>query len=286
MKYQNKAFIGYKLLYAVVFFLSLISLSLLSRVSLAQDLALTELNTLYQDLLNDYVSPGEKNGLTANMVNYAEIRKDDRLNDLMTRLQNYPLENLDTKQKKTAFYLNAYNILSITKVADNWPLKRLKSLGSFFKPVWTHPAGQVCGEKMTLRILERDILQQLGEPRIHFALNCASMGCPNLRLEPYRADSLEFQLEDQLKEFMKQEGKGMQVVGDGQVKLSKIFEWFDDDFEQIGGVSNLIQPYLPSSDKPWEITGYLDYDWDVTCNLSNSEKRKVKRNRGATVFRY
>jgi len=286
MKYQNKVLIDYKFLYAVVLSLSLISLSLLSRVSQAQDLALTELNTLYQALLNDYVSSGEKNGLTANMVNYAEIRHDDRLNDLMTRLQNYPLENLDTKQKKTAFYLNAYNILSITKVADNWPLKRLKSLGTFFKPVWTHSAGKVCGEKMTLRILERDILQQLGEPRIHFALNCASMGCPNLRLEPYRADALEFQLEDQLKEFMKQEGKGMLVVGNGQVKLSKIFEWFDDDFEQIGGVSNLVQTYLPPSDKPWEIIGYLDYDWDVTCNLSGSEKRKAKRNRSVTVFRY
>jgi len=286
MKNQSKAFGAPKSIYAAILSLSLISLLLLSRVSLAQDLALTELNTLYQALLNDYVTPGEKNGLTANMVNYAEIRHDDRLNDLMTRLQNYPLENLDTKPKKTAFYLNAYNILSITKVADNWPLKRLKSLGSIFKPVWTHPAGKVCGEKMTLRILERDILQQLGEPRIHFALNCASMSCPNLRLEPYDADILEFQLEDQLKTFMKQKGKGMQVVGDGQVKLSKIFEWFDEDFEQIGGVSNLIQAYLPSSEKPWEIKGYLDYDWDVTCHLSGSEKRKVKRNRSATVFRH
>jgi len=286
MKYQNKALIGHKFLYTVILGLIFISLSLQSRVSVAQDLALTELNALYQTLLNDYVSTGEKNGLSANMVNYAEIRHDSRLNDLMTRLQNYPLENLDTKPKKTAFYLNAYNILSITKVADNWPLKRLKSLGSFFKPVWTHPAGKVCGEKMTLRILERDILQQLGEPRIHFALNCASMSCPNLRLEPYDADILEFQLEDQLKTFMKQEGKGMQVVGDGQVKLSKIFEWFDEDFEQIGGVSNLIQAYLPPSEKPWEITGYLDYDWDVTCQLSGSEKRKVKRNRSATIFRH
>jgi len=286
IKYQNKAFINHKFLYAFILGLSLVSLLLISRVSLAQDLALTKLNTLYQVLLNDYVTPGEKNGLTANMVNYAEIRHDDRLNELMTLLQNYPLENLDTKQKKTAFYLNAYNILSITKVADNWPLKRLKSLGSFFKPVWTHPAGKVCGEKMTLRILERDILQQLDEPRIHFALNCASMSCPNLRLEPYSADILEFQLDDQLKAFMKQEGKGMQVVGDGKVKLSKIFEWFDEDFEQMGGVSNLIQAYLPPSERPWEITGYLDYDWDVTCHLSGSEKRKVKFSRNVAKFRH
>jgi len=286
MKYQNRKLIDRTFLRTVVLGMILLSLSLQSRISLAQDIALTELNALYQTLLNDYVSPGEKNGLMANMVNYADIRHDDRLNELMTRLQNYPQEKLDSKQKKIAFYLNAYNILSIAKVADNWPLKKLKSLGSFFKPVWTHSAGKVCGEKMTLRILERDILQQLDEPRIHFALNCASMSCPNLRLEPYKAGTLEYQLEDQLKTFMKQEGKGMQVVGNGQVKLSKIFEWFDDDFEEIGGVSNLIQAYLPPSEKPWEIIGYLDYDWDVTCNLSGSEKRKVKGNRNATIFRY
>jgi hypothetical protein len=286
MEYQSKSLINHKFLYAVILGLLLASMLLASRVSLAQDLALNELNTLYQALLTDYVSPGEKNGLSANMVNYGDIRNDERLNKLMTRLQNYPLESLDTKQKKTAFYLNAYNILSITKVADNWPLAKLKSLGSFLKPVWTHPAGKVCGEKMTLRILERDILMQLNEPRVHFALNCASMSCPNLRLEPYKADILEFQLDDQVKAFMSQEGKGMLMVSDGKVKLSKIFEWFGDDFEPLGGVSDFIQAYLPSSDKPWEITGYLNYDWDVTCILSGSEKRKIKRNRNATIFRY
>ena len=258
----------------------------MSRTCLAQDPALTELNALYQSLLNDYVAPGEKNGLKANMVNYADIRHDDRLDDLMLRLQNYPRESLDTQPKQVAFYLNAYNILSLTKVADNWPLKKLKSLGSFFKPVWTHSAGQVCGEKMTLRILEHDILRKLNEPRIHFALNCASMSCPDLRLEPYTADALELQLEDQLKTFIQQEGKGFLVVGDGEVKVSKIFEWFEEDFEPMGGVSKIIQNYLPSQDKTWEVVGYLDYDWDVTCHLTGAEKNKVKRRKSATIFRY
>ena len=276
----------YHVLTRFMFGLVLIASSLMSRTCLAQDPALTELNALYQSLLNDYVAPGEKNGLKANMVNYADIRHDDRLDDLMLRLQNYPRESLDTQPKQVAFYLNAYNILSLTKVADNWPLKKLKSLGSFFKPVWTHSAGQVCGEKMTLRILEHDILRKLNEPRIHFALNCASMSCPDLRLEPYTADALELQLEDQLKTFMQQEGKGFLVVGDGEVKVSKIFEWFEEDFEPMGGVSKIIQNYLPSQDKTWEVVGYLDYDWDVTCHLTGAEKNKVKRRKSATIFRY
>jgi len=253
--------------------------------SSAQDEQLIQLNALYQALLDDYVAPAHKNGLSANMVNFAEIRKDERLNDLMTLLQDYPRKKLDTKAKQVAFYLNAYNILSITKVADNWPLRRLKSLGNFFKPVWTHPAGKVCGEKMTLRILERDILRKLDEPRIHFALNCASMSCPNLRLEPYEEGTLDEQLEDQLRKFMQQDGKGMLIKKQGQVKLSKIFEWFADDFEMMGGVEKLIQSYLPESDKPWEIVGYLNYDWDVTGHLTSAEKRKIKRRRNSTIFR-
>ena len=286
MNYHNKVPLKHKTLCTVAIVLSLLSMLLMSRVSMAQDLAINELNGLYQTLLDDYVAPGEKNGLTANMVNYADIRHDDRLNKLMTLLQNYPAEKLDTPSKRTAFYLNAYNILSITKVADNWPLGKLKSLGSFFKPVWTHPAGKVCGEKMTLRILEHDILRQLDEPRVHFALNCASMSCPDLRLEPYRAEVLEVQLEDQLKIFMKQAGKGALIVGEGQIKLSKIFKWFEEDFEKVGGVTQFIQAYLPPTDKAWEITGYLEYDWDVTCHLTGSEKRKTKRSRGATIFRH
>jgi len=269
-----------------LFILVLAFLLPFSSASSAQDSQLTQLNALYQSLLDDYVAPGHKNDLPANMVNFAEIRKDKRLNDLMTLLQDYPRKKLDTQAKQVAFYLNAYNILSITKVADNWPLKRLKSLGNFFKPVWTHSAGKVCGKKMTLRILERDILRKLDEPRIHFALNCASMSCPNLRLEPYQADILDQQLEDQIQKFMQQDGKGMLVKKQGQVKLSKIFEWFSDDFESVGGVETLIQAYLPESSKSWEIVGYLNYDWDVTGHLTSAEKRKIKHRRNSTIFRH
>jgi hypothetical protein len=266
--------------------LTFLTFMMMSSLGFAQDDSLTQLNRLYQSVLNDYLSPGQKNGLPANMVDYAVIRKDDRLNQLMTLIQDYPQEQLNSPKKEIAFYLNAYNIMSIVKVADNWPLKRLTSLGTFMKPVWTHPAGKVCGQKMTLRILERDILRKLDEPRIHFALNCASMSCPNLRPEPYEADKLEQQLEDQLVKFMQQDGKGRLIIKDGQVKLSAIFEWFDEDFNAEGGVEHYIQAYLPATDKRWEIVGYLNYDWDVTTHLSGSEKRQLKRQRRDPIFRY
>jgi len=238
---------------------------------------LVQLNNLYQTLLSDYVAQGEKNDKSANMVDFAGIRKDPRLNELAELLQSFPRNSLDSHQKKVAFYLNAYNILSIVKVAENWPLKRLKSLGSFLKPVWTQPAGVVCGEQMTLRQLEHGILRGLGEPRIHFALNCASMSCPDLRPEPYQASKLEEQLNEQVKVFMSQDGKGMRIKGDGKVKLSSIFNWFADDFIVLGGVGNYIQQFLPESEKAWKIVGYLNYDWDVTAHLTGAEIREIKR---------
>lgn len=248
---------------------------------------LNALNLLYQQVLDTYISSGEKNSLPANMVDYASLRLDPRLAELKTMLQSYPRENLDSREKQIAFYLNAYNILAIAKVCQHWPLKKLKSLGTFYKPVWTHPVGEVCGEKMTLRKLEHEVLRSYGEPRIHFALNCASMSCPDLRHEPYVAERLEEQLAEQTALFMSQSGKGVLVEG-GSLYLSSIFEWFAEDFESSGGVLAFIEPYLPTEkvdpSTAWVISGYLEYDWSVNDHLTGSELTKIKRSGNSTWF--
>jgi len=262
------------------------SILMLCFSSIGQAGPLFELNGLYQTLLDEYASSGEKNSKPANMINFAELKEDPRLGLLVGLLQSYPKENLDSQSKKIAFYLNAYNILSIAKVTEHWPIKRLKSLGTFMKPVWTHPAGNVCGEKMTLRKLEHEILRKLNEPRIHFALNCASMSYPDLRLEPYEASALDKQLEEQVKIFMSQDGKGIRIKKTGKVKLSPIFKWFAEDFGPLGGVEVFIQRYMPSSGPRWRVVGYLNYDWDVNAHLSGAEKRQIKRRARSTMFRH
>ena len=248
----------------------------------AQDPELEEINALYQALLTDYVQPGEKNGLVANMVDYAAIKEDERLASLRNKIQVYPRERLDSQKRRIAFYLNAYNILAIEKVTQHWPLFKLKSLGNYFKPVWTHPVGKVCGEEMTLRKLEHGILRQLDEPRIHFALNCASMSCPDLRMEPYVAERLEQQLSEQTRQFLGQEGKGASIR-DNKVKLSSIFKWFEEDFDSVGGLKVFVQSYLDLDRKDWEIDGFLDYDWSVNDHLNGAERNKIKR-QGETWF--
>lgn len=252
----------------------------------AQDLELSAINSQWQTLLTAHLSQGEKNGLSVNLVDYAAIKQDQRLAQLKKMLEMYPRERLDTQAKKIAYYLNAYNILAVAKVCDHWPLFKLKSLGSFYKPVWTHPVGEVCGEPMTLRKLEHEILRKLGEPRIHFALNCASVSCPDLRHEPYVAERIDEQLEEQTQIFMAQHGKGV-VISGNELHLSSIFKWFEDDFESEGGVLAFVTRYLPAPQNQqaaWEVTGYLDYDWSVNDHLSGSEISKIKRGSGGTWF--
>ncbi len=240
------------------------------------DSDLARIHQFYQALLDAHLSPGEQFGLPANMIDYAAIRSDTRLEALVELIQDYPKARLDSVDKQLAFYLNAYNILAIAKVAKHWPLQKLKSLGSFYRPVWTHYAGEVCGEKMTLRKLEHDVLRKLGDPRIHFALNCASMSCPDLREEPYLAERIEQQLEEQTRRFLAQAGKGMAYV-EGGVVLSPIFDWFKEDFDMAGGVKAFLQPYLATIAPGWRIVDYYEYNWHVNDILSGAEKQRIKR---------
>lgn len=244
---------------------------------------LAHINSVYQALLDEHLSAGHKNGLPAIMVDYSAVKKDERLKQLTQMLQDYPKELLDTREKKLAFYLNAYNILAIAKVVKHWPLTKLKALGTFYKPVWTHPVGEVCGDKMTLRKLEHQILRALDEPRVHFAINCASMSCPNLRSEPYDADNIESQLADQTFKFLAQEGKGATIEG-SSVRLSRLFDWFAKDFDSSGGVRAFVERYMDDLPDGWELDSYLEYDWTVNDHLTSSELNKIKRSGNNTWF--
>lgn len=239
--------------------------------------SLAQFHQLYQSVLNDAVFSGEKNGVQLNLVDYASLRNDERLDWLMTFLEGFDHAQLTSSEDRTAYFLNAYNIMAINKVCENWPLKSLRSLGNAFRPVWTHQCGRLNHEQMTLRVLEHDILRQQSEPRIHFALNCASVSCPDLRKEPYVGERLEAQLREQTLGFFRQQGKGLMSEG-SKLWLSPLLDWFSGDFADVGGVDVFLKEYLPLAPegKEWEIQGFLRYDWEVNCHLSGREKRSLR----------
>ncbi len=227
--------------------------------------------TPYADILNEYIYQGEKQHLQANMLDYRRLKSDARFKKILYMLEQYPLETLTDTKEKMAFYINAYNILSIKMVLDNWPVRSLRSLGNMFKPVWTHDAGQLGGSIVTLRYLEHEVLRKFNDPRVHMAINCASMSCPDLRHEPYTASKLDQQLDDQTATFLQREFKGA-TQNSNELRVSKIFDWFEDDFDVMGGVDMFVRKYRPELPKNIEVVANLPYNWNVNCNLTGKEK--------------
>ncbi len=191
-------------------------------------------------------------------------------------------------KEKIAFWINAYNALTLRVIIDNYPIK-----ASFFsalrfpqnsirqiKGVWDEIQFPVMGRNMTLDNIEHDTLRsQFDEPRIHVALVCAALGCPPLRNEPYISAKLESQLDDQARRFFKDPDKFRVDREEGQVYLSSIFTWFGGDFVKayvsgtgFGGkgeteraVLNFASKYLDRDEKSYLEKGgysisYLPYD--------------------------
>ncbi len=214
--------------------------------------------TSYQIVLN-HLKPGIKNNVSLMQVDYQAIKDNGSLDQAYQELSAFKLEHLSNHFEKLAFYINAYNILALKKVVDHWPTQSIKDSGSFFSPVWGKPAGSLNGKTVTLDQIENEILRPMGEPRIHLAIVCASVSCPDLRNEPYTANKLNDQLDDQARQFLNNSGKGLRVEK-GLIRISKIFDWFEDDFVASGGVSEFINHYktgLPD----FKIKANISYDW-------------------------
>ncbi len=170
---------------------------------------------------------------------------------------------------RLAFWIDVYNVLAIDMVVRHLPVDSIRDIGSLFRSVWKRPAGKVAGRSVTLDEVEHRILRPIGEPRIHAAIVCASTSCPSLRREAYRAERLDAQLDAAMRDWLADPDKGLRVES-GQVRLSKIFDWFAEDFRTADGVLAYVRPYLePSVRQALGALGpdprivWFDYDWSL-----------------------
>jgi Protein of unknown function, DUF547 len=194
-------------------------------------------------------------------------------------------------KEKIAFWINAYNALTLRVIIDNYPIK-----ASFFsalrfpqnsirqiKGVWDEIQFPVMERNMTVDNIEHDTLRsQFDDPRIHMALVCAALGCPPLRNEPYTANKLDSQLDDQARRFFQDPEKFRVDRGEGRIYLSSIFKWFGGDFVKAYGsdkrfpgkgeteraVLNFASKYLDRDENSYLEEGgysisYLPYDWSL-----------------------
>ncbi|MBD3271665.1 MAG: DUF547 domain-containing protein [Elusimicrobia bacterium] len=235
----------------------------------------TELFTQKFDaVLHDHVSEGIIQGITLNMVDYQSIQKDPRYQALIEDLHTIHVDNL-TGPEKMAFWINTYNVCAIKMVLDHYPVTSIKDIGGFFQTVWDTPVIIIRTDEYTLGEIEHSILRPMGDPRIHCAIVCASLSCPNLRKEAYTPENLDEQLDDQVRKFLNNETKGA-AFKDSALRVSAIFKWFDEDFEAYNGVRGFLKKYL-SSEKQEQLSEtttirYLPYDWSLN-NSARVEKK-------------
>jgi hypothetical protein len=204
-------------------------------------------------------------------VDYPAIARDPRWNRVMAALQAVDPGALDGREARLAFWINAYNVLAIQTVLSSHPVESIRDVGSFFAPVWRRRAGSIGGRDYTLHEIEHDVLRPMGDPRIHAAIVCASTSCPSLRREPYTRPRVDAQLDASVRAFLARPEKGMRVDrGADTLWLSRIFDWFEEDFEASGGVIAFVRSYADPATRAWldarrgEIdVEYLEYDWNL-----------------------
>jgi hypothetical protein len=239
----------------------LISIGCLTRAAGALDL------DLYAELLERHTLAVDD--IASTRVDYAALRKSSDWTRLVDSLEKSEPKGLTTREERFAFWINAYNILTIDLVRRNYPVDSIRSIGSFFSPVWKRPAGKIGGRAYTLDEIENEILRPMGEPRIHAAIVCASLSCPPLRREPYRSERLAVQLEDNVRRWLADPRKGVRIERSTKtIQLSRIFDWFAGDFK--AGVLPFVSSQIDSVDADWIRSQgkalqirYFDYDWSL-----------------------
>lgn len=218
---------------------------------------------LLNGLLKKYVS---KDG----NVNYKGFIKDTvALNQYLTHLsKNPPDEKTWSKDEQMAFWINAYNALTIKLITKYYPVKSIKDIGSsiqipFVNTPWDIKFITIGKEKMDLNNIEHGKLRKLfDDPRIHMALVCASKSCPILLNEAYDPKKLDEQLNRQSRAFLADPYRNK--ISAEKPQLSMIFKWYSMDFNKNGGsVRDFVNRYSSIKIKPEAKILHIDYDWGL-----------------------
>ena len=215
-------------------------------------------------LLQKHVQP---NG----MVHYKGFLKDQgSLKMYLKELSKGPGKDW-SEAAQIAFWINAYNAFTVQLILEHYPLNSIKDISSGLPMInspWDIKFFKIANKDFDLNTIEHQILRKFyNEPRIHFAINCASFSCPNLRSEAFTADHLELQLDDQARAFILDSTKNK--FGKKDAELSSIFSWFQSDFEQIAPLQKYIKQYKPDFEEDHKIS-FMEYDWSLNSSTRHA----------------
>ncbi|MEZ4216191.1 MAG: DUF547 domain-containing protein [Myxococcota bacterium] len=228
---------------------------------------------LYAALLAEYTQAVD--ATVGTRVDYAGLGREPRWRALVASLEAATPSALPTREARLAFWINAYNVLAIDTVVAHYPVDSIRDVGAGwvripgFAPVWKREAARIEGRAISLDGIEHATLRPLGEPRIHGAIVCASTSCPSLAREPFRAETLDAQLDAAWRRWMADPRKGLRVDRAAmRVTTSRILLWFAEDFEAQGGPLAFAARYASDDDRAWiaahdPALAYFDYDWSL-----------------------
>ena len=214
----------------------------------------------WQQLLDQYlISKGDYT-----LFKYSSVSEKDKLvlaKYLEKLAKTDPLSF--NKAQQYAYWVNLYNAITVKLILDDYPVKSITKLGGLFSfGPWGDDVITINGKALTLNDIEHRILRPIWQdPRTHYAVNCASLGCPNLQHKAFTADNTETLLEQAAKSFINSD-KGV-LLNDNGAQLSSIYDWFSEDF---GDKSELIIHLKKYRSDLGTLSGEISYDYDWSLN--------------------
>jgi hypothetical protein len=209
---------------------------------------------VYQQVLTMYVS-------TSGKVNYKGLKSADELvGQAIYHFQNNLPQDNWSKNEELSYWINAYNLFTLKLVMDNYPVKSIKDIAGG-KP-WDKKFIQLDGRTLSLNDIENNIIRKnFNEPRIHFAVNCASISCPKLINKTYTKDNLNSLLTQQTKAYLSDASQN--ELKEKSVTISNIFDWYKVDFDKEGGVIAFLKKYSNVNIEDNAKISYKDYNWNL-----------------------
>lgn len=222
----------------------------------------------WQTILDRYLDAKHPSGI--NRFAYKSVIADDQ-----ALLANYieGLEAIDplefNRQVQKAYWINLYNALTVKVIIDKKPIYSILTTGKSWLPKgpWDDKIAVVNDESLTLNNIEHNILRPLWQdPRIHFAVNCASLGCPNLQEKAFTQDNIENLMTIAAQEFMSHP-RGLKLDRE-RLTLSSIFEWYQEDFgnnelEMLVNLTAFVSPDIANKIRQYEGKVRYQYDWKL-----------------------
>ena len=227
----------------------------------------------WQALLDAYLITDDPSGV--NLVDYGKLKANaadrQRLADYIDYLQMLDPRRY-AKNVQMAYWINLYNAVTVRVVVDEYPVESIRKIHEGLIPntgPWGDVHAMVAGQPLTLDNIEHDILRPIWrDPRIHYGVNCASMGCPNLAPEPYTAENLERLLDQGARDYINHV-RGAELLDEAFGVVSSIYFWYQEDFgNSEAGVLEHLRKYAEGdlAEALQNFDGSIDHEYDWSLN--------------------